>query len=1048
MCCGGRHGLAMPSGGLLVLGRPHPAALGIESGQVRTGRVPDCLRCEFHHRRDGDRHHSVLYPLTAIVLASKMSTLACRFQWAPPRTFCRKGKRIAKHCTSASVAEERVTASDTTAASPDKQVNGIEANGCCAPPTVVDSESGVQGLATICSVAETKTQHDDGNDSESATRSRLFNSTERASKYLRVCHARYRELLALHCREVLKLPEYKAYEMLWALSLDLILWDDLPPNSGEFLQLRSLRDQGIDLFSVTAELVAQVKLYSDNSTIGWREFGTFFAYATRIVGRALGKAPAMLLLTTPEARVAETVQEALWPESAESIDLLRKSFDELLEEAKPQLPLEEESRVGTAKSTVVEERWYLKEAYQIIANSTKQCVKLQLPCGTGKTYIALYTIQKALRKRPNSHHIIFCPWKDLTEQTCKLFQRAGISTAFVGDSRNEFTGEQAVIVCVSASAGKIPTAITFMYVFIDEAHHVESTGSVRLKQIKQLTISGRIVQLSATFRKGEHVDYVLPMTRAIEEGYMSDYVVHIPYFSKGDKRDALIKLLAQHGDWAPMFLYFNSKERCQDFCRACQDRGMQAQSIVGQTRLKKRCQIARDVKQGLVHIVCLCGVYNEGVSIDCLRTVVFADLRYSETNRQQIAMRANRLHDAKPFYRIVVPLVEADFKASDIAKLVKSFCTQDARVGEALAQKVASRVRVTIDEHELPTASAGEFEELTLTQPVADLLYEEVYDRLASLTKSKVDGKVDVLLQLMEHRSTLVGHRERLAFSDGTDMYRFWLSCKVGLRCFVLPYSRLLGNDVLNDDWNRYLRKRGIKPKVKLKARQKVKELLDWVEMSQREPRGRDKHAFSDGTLIGKFWRLCKERKKFHSDMYSGLLENDVLMDAWQRYLEKRSARLTTQQKVQEFLAWMETSKVTPRQKGHDCFSDGSSVYEFWHNCKVRHRCFDHPCSRLLENTLLKNDWSRCLQTQRTRLTQEEKVQELLEWAKVLQRSPRQREDARFTDQSKIGLFWGSCKTARRCVQKPYDRLLDSPILRDDWLRYCQRSKSSEPCAK
>ena len=52
----------------------------------------------------------------------------------------------------------------------------------------------------------------------------------------------------------------------------------------------------------------------------------------------------------------------------------------------------------------------------------KTTMRLQLPCGTGKTYIALHLIQKSLEADPHTKHVYFAPWVDLAVQTATLLR--------------------------------------------------------------------------------------------------------------------------------------------------------------------------------------------------------------------------------------------------------------------------------------------------------------------------------------------------------------------------------------------------------------------------------------------------------------------------------------------------------------------------------------------------------------------------------------------------------------------------------------------------
>ena len=55
----------------------------------------------------------------------------------------------------------------------------------------------------------------------------------------------------------------------------------------------------------------------------------------------------------------------------------------------------------------------------------------------------------------------------------------------------------------------------------------------------------------------------------------------------------------------------------------------------------------------------------------------------------------------------------------------------------------------------------------------------------------KFVAKVDKLLEIMEKRDTLIKPKEKLEFSDGYFIYKFWGTCKNSLKCEKKPYSKL-----------------------------------------------------------------------------------------------------------------------------------------------------------------------------------------------------------------------------------------------------------------
>ena len=50
-----------------------------------------------------------------------------------------------------------------------------------------------------------------------------------------------------------------------------------------------------------------------------------------------------------------------------------------------------------------------------------------------------------------------------------------------------------------------------------------------------------------------------------------------------------------------------------------------------------------------------------------------------------------------------------------------------------------------------------------------------------------------------------------------------------------------------------------------------------------------------------------------------------------------------------------------------------------------------------------------------------------------MEKAPTYRDTTELPGGSRLGNFWAKCKHLRKCVNSPYDRLLDNPLLRADY---------------
>ena len=227
------------------------------------------------------------------------------------------------------------------------------------------------------------------------------------------------------------------------------------------------------------------------------------------------------------------------------------------------------------------------------------------------------------------------------------------------------------------------------------------------------------------------LDFNYPMDQAISDGYISDYQLVVSYFTEGDKMEGLIDMIKSHQEWAPMFVYFNKTERCSLFNEKLNGANIKSTYLTGSTSSSERETTKDKIENGELQVVCLCGVYNEGVSIDCLQTVVFGDLRHSQINKIQIAMRANRKHHCKPFYRVVLPVLESDFAEQEIQELIRTFIQIDPRLVKDIRNREERRVKLIMN-----GGSKGDVEFKD-----AELLYERVFDKFGEMIEGMSPGR-------------------------------------------------------------------------------------------------------------------------------------------------------------------------------------------------------------------------------------------------------------------------------------------------------------------
>ena len=464
------------------------------------------------------------------------------------------------------------------------------------------------------------------------------------------------------------LCEHKAYEYAWAIRENMLMYGDIPPDFKRRCDIQNSRDFGTDLIDVVpCTRSAQVKCYSASTSIDYTDIAKYHTHSTLLL-----QCTHLLLLTTPEAGITRLAAEII---DKGKIEVRRASLDDLLTDSALQpCPLPEKSRAW---------RKGQKELQIKFEETTRHICRAQLPCGYGKTGAIGYILMLCMKRNEKSTHLILVPWIDLLEQTKieleKIFDRANtkeytITLVGNGAHMKNHEGFHIVIATHASLTSDQLRDLEYKNVFVDEAHHLSTGDLVRRNALDNIKRE-KTLELSATFPKHVYLDYKVSMREAIEEGVISDYVLNIIQLSSGPHAPLMNELVIdRHIDWGPTAIVFNSLERAASFKEEMELKKINVAMIHAKTSSVERSNCKRHLESGHTDIVAIVGCWNEGVDIECLRTIVFYDLRSSDINKRQIAQRASRLHPHKPFYRIVLPI---SLDNLDDLRIVRGFADDD-----------------------------------------------------------------------------------------------------------------------------------------------------------------------------------------------------------------------------------------------------------------------------------------------------------------------------------------------------------------------------------
>lgn len=819
----------------------------------------------------------------------------------------------------------------------------------------------------------------------------------------------YHKVISLYREKPECIPDFRIFEILWALENKRILWDDIPPNFQEMYNLPHMMDYGVDLISLDYRVASQVKNYGTKFPIDFRKISTFFTYAKGMLG-----INNLELLTTPVARISPTVEYLL-----KDYVIQRKSFRDMLSK----VPKIKGSTTIEPDVNSIEQRDYLVECSELFRDSPELSLRFQLPCGMGKTYIIYDIILKSEGK-----YIVFVPWIDLLHQFQRNAVKLGIRCGVIGDGEEDYEENDDVIVCTYGSVENVPKW-NFKYKFLDEAHHLENELSVYNQKIGEVKCEKEL-RLSATYRDPEDMDYSMNMRDGIDKGYLSDYVFHIEYFTTDNKTNALLEMIKKNVEWAPIFIYFNSTEKAINFSKLVNDAGISATYLTGKCGKIKRRKVVRLVKDYRLPVLCLCGVFNEGISINELQTVVFGDLRFSDINKIQVAMRASRKCSTKPFFRIVLPVMENEMKEKDIESFMKTFFTIDPKIKESLENRSISRIKVRQNHMKF-----GEHDNVE----AAELVREEIYDSLGNMLKGMtMEEKCKELIEWVEENAK-VPSRTGIYFSDNKNMGNFWYMVKSKKYINSSQFSSLYECNFLKDDYDKYQEYCETK-KEKLSINDKIEEFLDYVKLNKKVPLSTDKETlFSNGSSMAKFWTKIKANKKLDNPEYSKLSTEKIIKDNYQKSVEN-SGDDGTRLKINQVIEWTNKKGKVPSNKDPKAlFANGEHLGQYWMTVKKYEKCSLPVYSELLTNAILDADYKKYLSKKQKKISDSEKVDEFLEFMKKHNKIPPHYDsESCFSSGELIGSFWKRIKLAKIVDEEPFKKLLTNATLKSNYEAYLQ----------
>ena len=327
--------------------------------------------------------------------------------------------------------------------------------------------------------------------------------------------------------------------------------------------------------------------------------------------------------------------------------------------------------------------------------------------GTGKTVISAFDYQEFARTHSRARILFTAHREEILRQSLNTYrsvlQDANFGTLWVGTNRPQEASEyEHLFVSISMFNSRFEEFFSLLdsnfydYIVIDEAHHSQADSYRKLFDHFQPLL---LVGLTATPERmdgkdlrpdfGNRISAEIRLPQALQAGLLTPFqylcVTDDTDLSDDsiwsgqkynidrladklcDKKrariivDALHKYLAE--EYTCRALCFCVNKRHADFmAEQLRLYGFNAQSLTSDTPADERKQLARDLREGTLHYLCVVDIFNEGVDIPEVDTVLFLRPTESLTIFLQQLGRGLRLSAGKTELTVLDFVAQANRK--------------------------------------------------------------------------------------------------------------------------------------------------------------------------------------------------------------------------------------------------------------------------------------------------------------------------------------------------------------------------------------------------
>ncbi len=651
-------------------------------------------------------------------------------------------------------------------------------------------------------------------------------------------------------------------------------YSDIDPDFREENKM-SQTDTGIDC-SDLSDTIVQCKLRS--GSLNWRELGTFFG--SQVIWDDVKKEKVIRWKNTIIARNSDSKLSSnlasksnLFVDKTYGLNDFVQYCDNLIINP-PEYPL--------IQKIDYKLRDYQIECIDKIKKSTSNLI-INLPTGTGKNFIIINSLE------PKKKYLILVPriilMEQILDEIIKIKPELSKQIQFIGDGDNIFNKQKDITICVYNSIGQINSFDFFNKIFVDEAHHIskpeiysndddysdvsdysdldeysddeddedleedsdlddmsiDDSENIKtedevddksnyIKIIRGLNKLNNNIYMSATIDEQEGFAYYKKDIRdMIEQGYLSDYTIHIPIFGEDPENIHICWHLIKN--YSHIIIYCNSQKEglkinnlLNQLVKGC------CEYIDCKTPKKSRNKILDKFKAGKLLFLVNVKILVEGFDAPITKGVCFMHLPSSKTTLVQIIGRALRLHPEKKIANIILPCSTKEDE-SNISNFMKVMAQTDSRIGKSYQnKKLGGYVCFDLNGNE----------DVNKNIDIIESRYEMVYDSMGILKNN-----VEIWMKKLEEVKKYIDENDKRPSKENTNKYTKkmgrWISEQIQNyknKDYIMRQEFIykLWEDFINDNKYKKYFENNLTEWIN-----RFNELKNYIEINNKRPNKRDK---------------------------------------------------------------------------------------------------------------------------------------------------------------------------------------------------------------